>query len=145
MTNIEKINTETTFKVRNAVLRPNQPVESCYFDGDNLFTTSHYGYYMKGNLVGIISAFEKINENWSNDRQIQVRGMAVLDDFQKKGIGKQLLQHLIKVAKENNSTLIWCNARKNAVLFYEKNGFDVMGAAFEIEGIGTHYLMCSSI
>jgi GNAT superfamily N-acetyltransferase len=145
MTYIEKINTETTFKVRNAVLRPNLPIESCYFDGDNLLSTSHYGYYKKDNLVGIISAFEKINDNWSNNRQIQVRGMAILDAFQKKGIGKQLLQHVITLAKENNHTLIWCNARKKAVLFYEKNGFHIHGTAFEIEGIGTHYLMYLSI
>jgi ribosomal protein S18 acetylase RimI-like enzyme len=67
--------------------------------------------------------------------------MAVLADFQKKGIGDQLLQHVIATETENKTELIWFNARENAVPFYEKLDFHIRGTAFEIEGVGTHFLM----
>jgi GNAT superfamily N-acetyltransferase len=138
---IKKISAESTFSIRNPVLRPNLPIETCRFEGDNLPSTSHFGFFIEEKLTGIVSIFEKINENWPNQKQIQIRGMAVLADFQKKGIGDQLVQHVVANAKENKTELIWFNARKNAVSFYEKLGFHIKGAAFEIEGVGTHFLM----
>jgi ribosomal protein S18 acetylase RimI-like enzyme len=141
MSIIKKITSETTFSVRNPVLRPNLPVETCRFDGDNLPSTVHFGYYDNEKLVGIVSVFEKNNENWNNNRQFQIRGMAVLEEFQKKGIGEKLVQTVINLAQEKEIELIWFNARKNAVPFYEKIGFHINGTAFEIEGVGTHYIM----
>lgn len=142
---IKKITAETTFSVRNPVLRPNQSVESCHFEDDNLPTTTHFGFYDNENLVGIVSVFEKMNINWKEYKQIQIRGMAVLEDFQKKGIGEKLIKSVIKLANENEKKIIWFNSRKNAVQFYEKLGFHKFGAAFEIEGIGTHLLMYRKI
>ena len=141
MSFIKKITTEATFSVRNPVLRPNLPVESCRFEGDQLHSTVHLGYFDQEKLVGIVSVFEKANANWPNSSQIQIRGMAVLEDFQKQGIGEKLIQTVIKEALNNKTELIWFNARKNAVPFYEKLGFHIYGTAFEIEGVGTHYLM----
>jgi ribosomal protein S18 acetylase RimI-like enzyme len=138
---IKKISAESTFSVRNPVLRPNLPVETCRFEGDNLPSTSHFGFFIEEKLTGIVSVFAKINDNWPNQKQIQVRGMAVLHDFQKQGIGDKLMQHAIAIANENKTELIWFNARKNAVPFYEKLGFHIKGTAFEIEGVGTHFLM----
>jgi GNAT superfamily N-acetyltransferase len=138
---IKKISAESTFSVRNPVLRPNLPVETCHFEGDNLPSTSHFGFFVAEKVTGIVSVFEKINEKWPNQKQIQIRGMAVLADFQKKGIGDQLLQHVIATETENKTELIWFNARENAVPFYEKLDFHIRGTAFEIEGVGTHFLM----
>jgi GNAT superfamily N-acetyltransferase len=138
---IKKISAETTFSIRNPVLRANLPVESCRFEGDNLLSTTHYGFYDEEILVGIISVFEKSNSNWDFTNQIQIRGMAVLVDFQKKGIGEKLIHKVIQLARETKKQLIWFNARKNAVPFYEKLGFHIYGTAFEIEGVGTHYMM----
>jgi GNAT superfamily N-acetyltransferase len=145
MSHIKIITAEETYSVRNPVLRPNQPLESCQFEGDNLATTIHLGYYDHEILVGIVSAFSKLNTNWTSNLQMQVRGMAVLADFQKKGIGEKLIERIIKLAHENKIQLIWFNARKNAVPFYEKLGFQSIGTAFEIEGAGTHYLMYCSL
>jgi GNAT superfamily N-acetyltransferase len=138
---IKKISAESTFSVRNPVLRPNLPVETCRFEGDNLPSTSHFGFFVAEKVTGIVSVFEKINEKWPNQKQIQIRGMAVLADFQKKGIGDLLLQHVIATETENKTELIWFNARENAVPFYEKLDFHIRGTAFEIEGVGMHFLM----
>ena len=144
MSNIKKITSEETFSVRNPVLRPNQSIESCHFEGDCLPTTAHFGYYVEEKLAGIVSVFKKSNPNWNTNHQIQVRGMAVLIDFQKKGIGEKLMERVIALAKENKTQIIWFNARKNAVPFYEKLGFHSFGTAFDIEGVGIHYLMYRS-
>ena len=141
MSNIKKISSETTFSVRNPVLRPGLPIESCAFEGDNLPSTLHFGYYHDEILAGIVSVFEKTHPNWPQKKQIQVRGMAILEDFQRKGIGELLIQKVIETAQENKTELIWFNARKNAVPFYEKMNFHIQGTAFEIEGVGTHYIM----
>lgn len=141
MTIIKKIPTESTFMVRNVVLRPNLPIETCHFDGDNLSSTTHFGYYHEEKLVGVLSLFDKTHLNWNDKQQLQIRGMAILEDFQKKGIGQMLVHEAISFAKKNNNSLVWCNARKNAVPFYEKINFHIHGTAFEIEGVGTHFLM----
>lgn len=141
MSKIKIITAEATFSVRNPVLRPNLPIETCRFEGDNLSTTTHLGYFHEEMLVGIVSVFEKINSNWQSNKQIQVRGMAILDAFQKKGIGEKLMQNVIKLAQENQKEVIWFNARKNAVPFYERLDFHKYGTAFEIEGVGTHFVM----
>ena len=141
MQTIKKISSESTLQVRNAVLRPNQSIESCHFEGDNLPSTAHFGYFDKENIAGIVSVFERSHPNWPNEAQIQVRGMAVLDNFQKRGIGEQLIQHVITYAQQKRIAIIWLNARKNAVPFYEKTGFHIYGTAFEIEGVGTHFVM----
>lgn len=143
--NIKKITAETTFSVRNPVLRPNLPVETCNFEGDNLPTTLHFGYYERGLLIGVVSVFAKENTTWSTEKQIQIRGMAVLEQFQRKGIGEQLIQRVIELAAEIKTEVIWFNARKIAVPFYEKLGFQIHGTAFEIKDVGTHYVMFRSI
>lgn len=142
MSTLKKITANSTYSVRNPVLRPNLPIETCHFEGDHLSTTTHFGYYFEEKLVGIVSVFEKSNPNWADKKQIQIRGMAVLEDFQKRGIGHLLLQHVIAEAKKDAVELIWFNARKNAVPFYEKTSFQIFGNAFTIEGVGIHYEMC---
>lgn len=141
MTNLKKITAETTFEVRNPVLRPQLPVESCHFDGDHLDSTIHFGFYLEEKIVGVVSVFEKSNAIWDFKNQYQIRGMAVLEDFQKKKIGEQLVNVVIELAHEKKMDIIWFNARKNAVPFYEKLGFHTYGTAFEIENLGTHFVM----
>lgn len=138
---IKKISPEATVIVRNPVLRPNLPPETCYFEGDKLPSTTHWGYFDEEKLVGIVSVFKKSNPNWDNKTQSQIRGMAVLDEFQKKGVGQKLVQKVIQEERNAQTELIWFNARINAVPFYKKLGFQVYGTAFEIENIGTHYQM----
>ncbi|WP_235889608.1 hypothetical protein [Flavobacterium restrictum] len=57
---INKIPALTTFPVRQAVLREGKPLDTCYFDGDNLGTTTHFGIFLEDNLVGILSVYKKI-------------------------------------------------------------------------------------
>lgn len=142
---IVKIATHETYLVRNSVLRPGKSIESCYFDGDILPTTCHFGIKIDNNIAGIVSVFENKNSNFTSDNQLQVRGMAVLETYQKNGFGEMLLVQVESYAKVNNFNLIWFNARKSALNFYKKLKYQTIDVPFEIAEIGTHYVMFKQI
>lgn len=138
---VKKINSNTTFQVRQPVLRPGKPVESCIFEGDDLETTTHLGLYNNSKLAGIVSIFASCHKSFPQVGQFQLRGMAVLDEFQKKGYGERLVSEAEICIKEQNGSLIWFNAREAAVDFYKKMGYEIVGDAFDIPTIGIHFVM----
>lgn len=71
---------------------------------------------------------------------IQLRQMAVADDYQGKGIGKMLIDFAEQTAADNGFNKITLHARKTAVPFYEKLGYWVIGDEF-IEVDIPHYEM----
>lgn len=141
MPTILEISSSATFIVRHPVLRKGRPVESCHFDGDDLPATQHYGLYENDALEAVISLFENNHPSFEEPNQTQIRGMAVLEHSQGKGFGKLLVQHCEMVLSQGNTSLIWFNARENAVGFYRKMGYEIIGEPFDIKGIGTHYVM----
>lgn len=141
---IKKITYLETFPVRSAVLRQGKPIETCYFEGDESEDTTHFGLFLEDNLVGIASVFKTSNKNFTQNKQFQLRGMAVLESFQGFGFGGLLLDKTIEFAKENEAELLWFNARENAVNFYKNYNFSIFGKPFDITGIGIHYVMFMS-
>ncbi len=138
---IKEISFKDTIAIRHQVLRKGKPVETCFFEGDMHSTTKHFGIFDENILVGIVSVFKNKNINFDNSYQYQIRGMAILSDFQNKGYGKQLLLHCEKYIKDHKGELIWFNARTNAILFYEKLNYKKIGNSFQIESVGEHYIM----
>ena len=141
MINIAKIMSVETYSIRISVLRHGKKMEVCPFDGDNLATTAHFGMYFDAALVGIVSVFKLNNPAFAILNQFQIRGMAVLDNYQHQGFGKLLIESAENHVKLLNANLIWMNARKNAVPFYLKLGYVTSGDSFIIDGIGIHFLM----
>jgi N-acetylglutamate synthase-like GNAT family acetyltransferase len=138
---IRKIAAKATYEVRHKVLRKGKPITSCIFDGDDLSTTYHYGLYENKTIIGVISIYKNSNNLFIEENQLQLRGMAILDNYQQKGLGKRLVEYIENEIKNTETNLIWFNARKNAVGFYEKIGFSIMGTPFEIKDVGQHYVM----
>ncbi|OYQ33147.1 GNAT family N-acetyltransferase [Flavobacterium cyanobacteriorum] len=138
---IKQIAPEETFAVRHPVLRPGKPLEACVFDGDNLPDTIHFGLYDDDNLGGVASLFKAVNPAFKEERQLQLRGMAVLPAYRNKGFGEKLVQAAEAYAISGGTGLIWFNAREAAVGFYEKMGYKKTGARFVIQDIGPHYVM----
>jgi GNAT superfamily N-acetyltransferase len=141
MYTIKTITSQATFAVRQPVLRPGKPVDTCIFEGDDNPDTIHFGIHDADALVGVISVFSAANELFDHKNQFQIRGMAVLKTQQGKGLGKLLVRHAEEYVAEKGGILIWFNAREMATGFYEKAGYYVIGKAFEIKGVGTHYVM----
>lgn len=138
---IQKITSKQTYAVRHSVLRQGKPIESCCFEGDDLETTTHFGVIVDKNIVGIVSIFQNKSDIFVAENQYQIRGMAVLDDFQQKGFGRELVLYCENYILTKNGNLIWFNARENAVVFYQKLGYTTHGNSFIIDGIGSHYVM----
>jgi len=61
--------------------------------------------------------------------------VAVLGNYRGKGIGTDIVHHLVKHAKENGAAKIYANVQLEAVPFYEKLGFVGGGETFEEGGI----------
>ncbi len=142
---IQEITATHTYPVRQLVLRAGKPIESCRFEGDELPSTHHFGYFTANQLLGVISLFEAENATFEKQKSFQIRGMAVLESYQKKGIGEALVREAETFCKKQKTTLIWFNARTSAVGFYKKMGYEIEGNEFEIKEVGPHFLMHKKI
>lgn len=141
MIEIKKITSTETYAVRQPVLRPGKPIESCRFEGDDLKTTTHFGLFKEQILIGVVSVFEVLHKDFKTKKQFQVRGMAILENEQHKGYGNLLMTEVEKLAQENKIEIIWFNAREKAVMFYQKLGYAILGTLFDIPNVGPHYVM----
>jgi GNAT superfamily N-acetyltransferase len=141
MKNIQNITFRETFAVRHPVLREGKPLESCHFDGDDLTSTVHFGLFVDEKLIGVVSVFQNKNSIFNKENQFQIRGMAILPKYQKKGFGAKLVERCEEYILSKNGELIWFNARENALPFYQKLGYQIIGNPFVISDIGTHYIM----
>lgn len=141
MIEVKEIHSKETYLVRQSVLRIGKPIASCVFDGDNLPTTKHFGTFVDKELVGIVSVFENKNSIFTGGIQLQMRGMAVLENYQKRGLGNVLIHEVEVYAKSKKSPTLWFNARENAIGFYKKLGYSIIDTPFEIGDIGPHYIM----
>ncbi|MFD2725466.1 GNAT family N-acetyltransferase [Hyunsoonleella rubra] len=115
------------------------------FDGDDLESTLHFGLFLKDEIVAIASFMKNKNDLLKSKNQYQLRGMAVLKKVQGMGFGKKILAFGEKALKAEDIETVWCNARKVAVNFYNRNGYEIIGKPFNIEGIGTHYVMFKNL
>jgi GNAT superfamily N-acetyltransferase len=71
---------------------------------------------------------------------VRLRQMAVLNDLQGKGIGRALMNFAENLARDSGYKILSMHARKNAIGFYEKMGYQITGDEFEEVTI-PHYVM----
>ena len=138
---VKKIPFNKTFAVRHPVLRAGMPVETCYFEGDELPTTTHFGLFLEEKLLGVLSVFKNECPIIESKKAYQYRGMAILAPYQNKKYGVLLLDAANTWVAEEQGDLIWFNAREKAIGFYKRNGFTIFGTVFDIANIGPHVLM----
>lgn len=105
---IKKIHYKDTYDIRHQVMWPDKPLDYIKLDQDP--SGDHYGYFIEGLLVSVISVF-KTEEGY------QFRKFATLVNYQGQGIGRKLLNHIM-TGYDN----LWCNARIEKTGFYESFG-----------------------
>lgn len=127
------------------MLRPNGTIDDCVFQGDNDELTFHLGAFVDKKLVSVASFYFERNEKFPDPYQYRLRGMATLPEYQGQGLSSALLRTAFPVIKQNQCTLLWCNAREKAVGFYSKVGFTATDVTFSIPQIGKHVLMSIKI
>ncbi|MEO8535669.1 MAG: GNAT family N-acetyltransferase [Flavobacterium sp.] len=110
---IRAIKASQTWKIRHEVMWPDQPFEFVQLAEDD--SGLHFGVFTEEKLVAIVSCFIA-------DDEMQFRKLATLEEYQGKGIASQLLDFILKLAKEKGLKKVWCNARSDKKAFYEKFG-----------------------
>jgi len=125
MAHIEQIPPELTWRIRRQVLYPDQEFGKAILPNDD--DGMHLGLFYENKLISVVSLF------W-NENEMQIRKFAIIEEYQGRGFGAELLKYLIEIAETEHCELIWCNARKNASGFYAKFGFKETDIAYHKDG-----------
>ncbi len=136
-----RIKSIDTYPIRHKMLRPNGTMEDCMFQGDNDEMTFHLGAFVDKKLVSVASFYFENHPSFPDAYQYRLRGMATLPEHQGQGLSSSLMRTAFPVIKQNQCTLLWCNAREKAMGFYIKVGFQSSGELFTIRNVGKHMLM----
>ena len=136
------IPSELTYLIRNKVLWPHKKLQNCKLLVDNKPHTYHIGSFLGKELISIGTFIREKHKDFDlKKNHYRLRAMATLQDFQGLSSGKSLLLYAINLLKEKKTNLIWCDARVNAIPFYQKIGFKTQGNFYKIPQIGLHKLM----
>ncbi|EIT86394.1 hypothetical protein A374_05501 [Fictibacillus macauensis ZFHKF-1] len=141
MITIKEISAEETYALRQEVLRPNQPLQSCQFDGDFDKKTFHLGAFKENQLISIASFYCEVQASIIGKQHYRLRGMATKSDFRKEKAGSSLLRYAEQMLNERQADVWWCNARTEVSGYYEKLGLRKQGPVFDLPGIGPHIVM----
>ncbi|ELR68827.1 GCN5-related N-acetyltransferase [Fulvivirga imtechensis AK7] len=123
---IKEITADATWPLRQEVMWPDKDMDYIRLPDDS--NGRHYGYYVDHQLISVISLFEQSDS-------IQFRKFATANPHQGKGYGTQLLQHVLDSLVGTGHCRIWCNARIDKALFYEKFGLKKTATRFEKDGV----------
>jgi GNAT superfamily N-acetyltransferase len=138
---VREIATAETYAVRQPVLRPGRPVETCYYPKDDDAWTFHLGTFADGRLAGVATYLVDRHPDFDDAVQYRLRGMAVLPEYQGLGLGRTLVDAAYPRIAAAGATLLWFTARKEAVGFYEKQGFAGLGDYYDEPLLGPHLVM----
>ncbi len=116
---------EMVWQLRQEVLFPERELERVKLADDHLGV--HWGVYIDDQLVSVISFFEKGGVG-------RFRKFATRVEWQGKGYGSRLLDHIMELAVAKGSKSIWCNARTTALHLYERFGMRPVGEVWEENG-----------
>lgn len=140
-----RIKAQDAYPIRLKMLRPAGTIEDCIFNGDQDELTFHLGAFVEKKLVSVASFYFERHSNFPDEYQYRLRGMATLSEYQGRGLSSALLKTAFPVIKQNQCTLLWCNAREKAMGYYLKVGFKQFGDFFSLPNIGRHILMSIKI
>ncbi len=138
---LRPITTAETWPLRQSVLRPGRPLAAAQFTGDDLPSTKHFGAFQSGELVGIASLFIADMPEHPGVGALQLRGMATAPAVRGAGFGRALVTACVAFTLASEKQLIWCNARRSAVEFYRKLGWEILGEEFDVPDAGPHFHM----
>ena len=135
---IKKVSANFIKKFRIIALYNTNQRKFAFYKEDLRRTTEHFLLFNDDKKV--VSGLTLIKNVEFNKHQI--RGMFTLPKFREMGYGSKLLKKVeLDNLNKSKSSLIWCNARIDAVDFYKKNNYKVVGKKFLIKNIGLHYRM----
>lgn len=123
---IQLVGLDDIWAMRQSVMYPHESLQFVQLEDDERGV--HWGLYLEGELVSVISIFEK-------QGSVQFRKFATKTNMQGKGYGTALLQYVMDHAVTTDKKNIWCNARTSAIGMYQKFGMKAVGDTWQKYGI----------
>ena len=137
--------------LRTRVLRPSWTDRLATYPEDDRRTTIHLASYREGSVVAVATLYPEVppaahrgaipEAAYAEGAAWRLRGMATAPLVRGAGYGAIVLSAGFDAVRDGGGSILWCNARRVAVPFYERMGLAVVGPEFEIEGIGPHHVM----
>lgn len=111
-------------KIRHEILR--KPLGlNLYYENFNLEANYyHFGFLEKEKLVSCVVAIP------IDELTIKFRQILVIPSFQRLGIGTKMMSETEKYLAELNFSQFELNARKSAIDFYKRIGYQIIGSEF---------------
>ncbi len=139
---VTEIASEDTRRLRHKVLWPHiDCAENCVIDIDKREDAIHLGAWQDGRLVGICSLFEMTTPKLDDRLQYRLRAMATDPDVRGRGAGVAIVEYALALINSKGYDVLWCDARKVALGFYDRMGFERIDHWYEVRNIGPHQLM----
>ncbi len=143
---VTRLSLERVLPLRAKVLRPGRAPSDCINPEDHDPLTFHFGALVGDRVIAIASFQAEDPKGFTPTRHTlapyRLRGMASDPESRISGAARAtLLAGLRELQTVRRSELLWFNARRNALGFYEKLGFEIVSDEFEIPGIGPHRIM----
>tara|TARA_B100000965_G_C19512440_1_gene722559 strand:+ start:123 stop:566 length:444 start_codon:yes stop_codon:yes gene_type:complete len=142
---LKKVNPDQLLSIRSKVLRNNSDFKFCRYDGDNANSSIHIGAFNSKEIIGGVSLIKNDSTHIILKNCYQLRGMCVNDEYQKKGIGKKIINYAEICCKELQISNLWMNARIKALKFYLKLNYIDSEIKYDIKGIGLHHFLYKKI
>lgn len=136
---IRNIKAEEAQPLRAAILRPGLPFEKSVYPLDKDPEALHMGAYEDKELVTVASVFHEPPPGDTDPKAWRLRGMVTLPSLQRHGYGRAVLLKCIEHIARQGGTLLWCNARIDAVEFYRSLQFETIGVE-EKTACGTSFI-----
>ncbi|WP_129839923.1 GNAT family N-acetyltransferase [Streptomyces sp. RFCAC02] len=131
---------DTIFDLRWSVLRPGLPRETAAFPEDAREDTFHLAAHDGDDprVLACITLFPDAHP--LGTAAYRFRGMASAPEARGLGYGHAVLAAATAEAAARGCDLLWCNGRVAARAFYERQGYEVVGDEFDLEGVGPHHV-----
>lgn len=128
--------------LRHRFLRPDDPIEAVIYDGDDHPQSVHFGAFVQGRLIGVMSAFPRPFAPDPAPDDWQLRGLAIVPEFRRAGHATQLLRAGIAHVHSHNGLRAWSFVRLAIVPLLRSLGFqEVPGDVVVDPKTGPHHLM----
>ena len=140
---VTRLGVSDILELRQHVLRRGTPVSHAHYAEDEDPTVVHLGIVQDGRVTATSTWLMRRCPEAPDDAAMQLKGMAVADELQGRGLGRMLLAEGLLLARERGALVVWARARDSALGFYETCGFEIAGPAFidDATGLSHHVVL----